>query len=189
MRFTETSIPGVHEIDLEPFADDRGLFARTFCAREFSEHGLRSKLVQTNLSVNRRRGTLRGFHYQLPPATEAKLIRCIRGSLFDVVIDLRADSPTYLRHHALVLSAENRRAIYVPDGCANAFLTLEEDTEAIYQVSEFYTPGAERGVRWDDPALAISWPIPVEVISDKDASWPLLGPGGSADAREPEVAR
>ena len=174
MRFTETELSGVFLIDLEPFEDDRGLFARTFDVREFSEHGLRTEVVQANLSVNRYRGTVRGFHYQLPPATECKYIRCIRGGLFDVVLDLRRESPTYLRHLTVELTADNRTGIYVPDMCANAFQTLEDDTQAVYNVTAPYTPSAERGVRFDDPALGIRWPLPVSRISDKDASWPLL---------------
>lgn len=176
MRFTETRIPGVYTIDLEPFVDDRGEFARTFDADEFAAHGLIADVVQANLSVNRHRGTLRGFHYQAWPHGEAKTIRCIRGALFDVVLDLRPDSPTYLQHLPLELSAANRTAVHVPPGCANAFLTLEDDTQAIYNVSHRYTPGAERGIRWSDPLLAIRWPIEVANISAKDAAWPLIDP-------------
>jgi len=175
MRFTETELPGVFLIDVEPFEDDRGLFARTFDVREFAEHGLKTEIVQANLSVNRRKGTVRGFHYQLPPATECKYIRCVRGGLFDVVVDLRPESPTYLRHVTVELTADNRTGIYVPDMCANAFQTLEDDTQAVYNVTAPYTPSAERGVRYDDPVLGIRWPLPVSRISDKDASWPLLG--------------
>jgi dTDP-4-dehydrorhamnose 3,5-epimerase len=183
MRFVPTRIHGVYEIELEPHSDERGSFARAFCFQELSEAGLEGRCVQANLSTNHRAGTLRGMHYQLPPATETKLIRCIRGALYDVIVDLRPGSPTYLEHHGVELSADNRRALYVPGMFAHGFQTLEDDTEAFYQVSEFYTPGAERGLRYDDPALAIDWPLPVTVISDKDASWPML------EERAPEGVR
>lgn len=174
MRFTETRLAGVFTIDLEPFVDERGLFARTFDADEFAEHGLSPDVVQANYSINHHRGTLRGFHYQGWPHGEGKTIRCVRGALFDVVLDLRPESATYLQHLPLELTADNRTAVYVPPGCANAFLTLEDETHAIYNVSHRYTPGAERGVRHSDPLLAIRWPIEVTRISDKDASWPLI---------------
>lgn len=174
MRFEETSLAGAFVIEIEPHADDRGFFARAYCAREFEEHGLDPRVVQANLSYNRSKGTLRGMHYQAPPAGEAKLVRCIRGAIHDVIVDLRPDSPTYLQHVGVDLTAANRRALFVPALFAHGFQTLEDEVEVFYQVSEFYTPGAERGLRHDDPALAISWPLPVSEISDKDRFWDLL---------------
>jgi len=177
VRFEETPLTGAFVIEIEPHADDRGFFARTYCAREFEEHGLETRVVQANLSYNRSKGTLRGMHYQAPPAGEAKLVRCIRGAIHDVIVDLRPDSPTYLQHVGVDLTAENRRALFVPALFAHGFQTLEDEVEVFYQVSEFYTPGAERGLRHDDPALGISWPLPVSEISDKDRSWDLLETG------------
>jgi len=174
VRFEETPLAGAFVIELEPHADDRGFFARAYCAREFEEHGLEPRVVQANLSYNRSKGTLRGMHYQAPPAGEAKLVRCIRGAIHDVIVDLRPDSPTYLQHVGVDLTAENRRALFVPALFAHGFQTLEDEVEVFYQVSEFYTPGAERGLRHDDPALGISWPLEVSEISDKDRSWDLL---------------
>lgn len=181
MRFVETSIQGVFVVELEERGDDRGFFARTFCAREFEQHGLRPMVAQCNMSHNIRKGTLRGMHYQLPPATEAKLVRCTRGGILDVIVDMRPGSPTYLKHVSAELTADNRKALYVPEMFAHGFITLCDNVDIMYQVSEFYTPGAERGLRYDDPALGIQWPLPVAVISPKDASWPLLeaGPKGA----------
>jgi dTDP-4-dehydrorhamnose 3,5-epimerase len=174
VRFTETEIHGAFIIDLEPHADDRGFFARTFCAREFAEHGLTTTIAQANGSFNRRRGTLRGLHYQDERAPEAKLVRCISGAIFDVLVDMRPDSPTYLRHVGVELSAANRRQLFIPELCAAGYQTLADDTEVAYQVSAFYTPESERGMRYDDPLLGIAWPLPVTEISAKDAAWPLL---------------
>lgn len=174
MIFTETPLRGAFVIDLEPRVDERGFFARTFCAREFEEHGLRPLVAQANVSFNLRSGTLRGMHYQLPPAAETKLVRCTRGAILDVIVDLRENSPTYLQHFGVELTAENRRALYVPELFAHGYLTRTDEAEVEYQVSEFYTPGQERGMRYDDPALGIAWPMPIQVISDKDAAWPLL---------------
>ena len=176
MRFVPTALEGVVEVRTEPRADDRGSFARTFCAREFGAAGLSVAVVQANVSSNHRRGTLRGLHFQRPPAAEAKLVRCTRGRVFDVAVDLRPGSPTFLRHAAVVLEARERNALYVPEGCAHGYLTLEDDCEVQYQVSEFYTPTCEGGLRWDDPVLAIPWPDTVRVFSPKDAAWPLLDP-------------
>lgn len=176
MRFTETEIPGAYIIDLEPRADDRGFFARAFCEREFAEHGLTLDVRQINTSFNRRRGTVRGFHYQDERAPEAKLVRCIAGAIYDVLVDMRPNSPTYLRHVGVELSAANRRQLLIPRLCAAGYQTLADDTEVTYQVSEFYTPEAERGMRHDDPVLGISWPLPVTELSPKDAAWPLLAP-------------
>lgn len=174
MIFTESHLAGAFVIDLEERSDDRGFFARTFCQDEFAAHGLKPQVAQCNLSFNHRAGTLRGMHYQVEPATETKLVRCTAGGIVDVIVDLRADSPTYLQHLAVELSAVNRRALYVPDMFAHGYQTLTDGAEVSYQVGEFYMPGYERGLRYDDPALAIDWPLPVAVISEKDAHWPLL---------------
>jgi len=173
--FDELPVVGAYLIGLEPHADERGFFARAFCAREFAEHGLVERFVQANLSHNPHQGTLRGLHFQRSPHAEAKLVRCTRGVLFDIVVDLRAGSPTYAHWAGAELSADNRRALYVPEGCAHGFQTLSDDTEAFYLVSAFYTPDVEAGLRWDDPRLAIDWPIrPPRLISPKDAAWPTL---------------
>jgi dTDP-4-dehydrorhamnose 3,5-epimerase len=163
-------------LDLERREDERGFFARAFCAGEFQARGLNPALVQANLSFSRRRGTLRGMHYQSAPAAEAKLVRCIRGAIFDVVADLRPDSPAFLRWHGCELTAENRRALLVPEGCAHGFLTLEDGCEVFYQVSHSYSPSHERGFRFDDPAVGIAWPAEVTVVSAKDLGWEPLGP-------------
>lgn len=180
MKFETTPIAGVAIIDLELREDDRGFFARSFCQDEFAEHGLLPDVVQCNISYNHEAGTLRGMHYQLPPATEAKLVRCIAGAIVDQIVDLRPDSPTYLQHVSVELSAANRRALYVPPMFGHGYQTLVPDTEVMYQVSERYTPGQERGLRHDDPALGLSWPLPVGRISEKDANWPLLELSGAA---------
>lgn len=179
MRFSETDVAGAYIIDIEPFSDDRGSFSRIFCRDEFQEHGLEPRIVQSNLSVNHHAGTLRGMHYQAAPMEETKLVRCIRGALFDVVVDLRPDSPTFRRWAGVELTAENRRAFFVPRGCAHGFQTLVDDTEAIYDVSAPYTPGLERGVHYADPAFGIPWPLPVASISDKDAAWPFFDAEGA----------
>ncbi len=172
MIFSETNLPGAYVIDLERIEDDRGFFARGWCERELTEQGLEARVAQCNISFNKRKGTLRGMHFQRPPHEEVKLIRCIRGGLFDVIIDLRSESDGYKRWIGVELSAENRRALYVPRGFAHGFQTLEDDTETFYMVSEPYTPEAESGVRWDDPAFGIEWPLghPTE-ISEKDQNW------------------
>lgn len=173
MIFTETELPGAFVIDLERREDDRGFFARAWCAQEFAEHGLNTRLVQANLSFNHHKGTLRGMHFQHDPAAETKVIRATRGSILDVIVDLRPDSPTYTKWIGVELSAENRRALYVPEGFAHGYQTLEPDTETYYLVTEFYTPEAEGGVRWNDPAFGIEWPDPDNpLLSEKDASWP-----------------
>lgn len=174
MIFTEMKLPGAYLIDPEPREDVRGHFSRVYCEREFGEHGLMTRVAQTNSSWNVRRGTLRGMHYQLPPHGEAKLVRCTRGSIYDVIVDLRPGSRTFREWTGVELSADNRRMLYVPEQFAHGFLTLEDATEVTYQVSEFYTPGAERGLRWDDPVLGIEWPDTVVVISEKDRVWPDL---------------
>jgi dTDP-4-dehydrorhamnose 3,5-epimerase len=174
MKFTPTALRNVMLIDVEPFADDRGLFARAYDVNEFAANGLTNRVVQANLSYNRARGTLRGLHYQVAPSQEAKHIRTVRGAAFFAVVDLREDSPTYRQHVSTELSAANRRSVLVPEGCAVGMQTLEDDTELFYQVSAFYSPEHERGLRYDDPALGISWPLPVAVISEKDQAWSLL---------------
>jgi dTDP-4-dehydrorhamnose 3,5-epimerase len=171
--FTESGLKGAHIIDLEKRADERGFFARSFCAREFEQHGLNTRFVNTNVSVSTTKGTLRGMHYQVHPYAEAKLVRCTRGAIHDVIIDLRADSPTFRQWIGVDLTSENHRMLYVPEGFAHGFITLTDDVEVTYQVSEFYTPGAESGIRYDDPAFAIQWPAEVRVISDKDRTWPF----------------
>jgi dTDP-4-dehydrorhamnose 3,5-epimerase len=179
--FSPTTIDGAFVVDLERREDDRGFFARTFCVDEFRAQGLDPCVVQCNLSFNHHRGTLRGMHYQDSTAPEPKLIRATRGAVWDVIIDMRPDSPTYRSHFGVELRADGHRALYVPSECAHGYLTLESGTEVAYQVGAMYTSSAERGVRYDDPQFSISWPIPVEVISPKDASWPLLDevPGGA----------
>jgi dTDP-4-dehydrorhamnose 3,5-epimerase len=177
MNFKRTEIPAVYIVGLEKQEDERGFFARGWCQEEFDRQGLPKSVVQANISYNRHKHTLRGFHYQVPPSEEDKLLRCTHGAVYDVVLDLRPESPTYKRHTSVVLSGANYLMILVPKGCANAFLTLEDDTEVTYLASEFYAPHAERGVRWNDPTFAISWPvIEPAVISEKDRSWPDFKP-------------
>lgn len=172
MRFTEIPIAGARLVDLERHGDERGFFARTYCAEEFAAQGLQPAVAQANMSFNRRRGTLRGMHYQVDPAEETKLVRCTRGAIWDVIIDMRPDSPTYLAHFGVELSAENRSALYVPALCAHGFQTLVDDTEVTYMVGDYYRPGHERGLAYDDPAFGVEWPLPVSVISEKDRTWP-----------------
>ncbi|MGM3308141.1 dTDP-4-dehydrorhamnose 3,5-epimerase [Anabaena sp. WFMT] len=174
MIFTSTNLSGAFIIDLEEKSDSRGFFARTFCAQEFADHGLKSTVAQCNLSFNHQKGTLRGMHYQILPAAETKLIRCTQGAIYDVIIDMRPESPTYLSHIGVELTAENRRALYVPEMFAHGYQALTDGAEVVYQVGEFYTPGYERGLRYDDPLLEISWPLGVTEMSDKDRNWPLL---------------
>lgn len=173
MIFKETTLKGAFLIELEPKEDERGFFARTFCAGEFSAHGLDPRLVQCSMSFNVRSGTLRGLHWQAAPHAECKLIRCTRGAIHDVIVDLRADSPTFRRHFAIELTADNRRQLYVPGGFAHGFQTLEDKTEVFYQMSEAFAPESARGVRWNDPAFGIQWP-PVEhrILNERDASYP-----------------
>ena len=171
MIFQETNLPGVFEIRLEPFHDARGFFARCWCQKEFENHGLNPNVVQCNVSFNKLKGTLRGMHYQEAPKREAKLVRCTSGSIYDVVVDLRSDSPMFKRWISVTLTAQDRNMIYVPEGCAHGFLTLEDETEVFYQMSEFYSPELARGVRWDDPAFQIVWPEKIEVISEQDRTY------------------
>ncbi len=175
--FKETDLKGAFVLELERLTDDRGFFARSWCRKEFIEHGLNPQLVQCNVSFNKRSNTLRGMHYQATPYEEAKLVRCTRGSIYDVIIDLRPESGTFARCFGILLDAERRNMIYIPEGFAHGFLTLEDDTEILYQMSEFYEPSSARGVRWNDPAFDIRWPADVSVISDRDRSYPDFDPG------------
>ncbi len=172
MIFTETGLEGAFIVDIERREDERGFFARSWCAEEFGARGLNPRVVQCSVSFNARKGTLRGMHYQAKPYEEAKLVRCTMGSLCDVIVDLRPDSRTYAGHLTAVLTAENRRMLYVPEGFAHGFITLDDETEVLYQISEAYAPGAQRGFRWNDPAFGIAWPAEVRVISDRDRSYP-----------------
>lgn len=174
MRFTETDIAGAKVIDPSPHQDDRGRFMRAWCAREFTEHGINFVPVQANMGFSVRKGTTRGMHYQEAPALEAKLVRCTRGTIFDVVLDLRPESPSHGKWYGTELSAENGRMLYLPEGCAHGYQTLEEGTEMHYMTSAYYTPGAVRGVRFDDPAFRIQWPLDATVVSEQDCNWPLV---------------
>jgi dTDP-4-dehydrorhamnose 3,5-epimerase len=172
MTFHETAILGAFEIHLEPRPDERGFFARSWCREEFQIHGLNPGLVQCSISYNKRKGTLRGLHYQAAPHQEAKLVRCTRGAICDVVVDLRVQSPTFKGWISANLTAANRHMLYVPEGCAHGFLTLEDETEVFYQMSAAYNSESARGVRWDDPAFRIEWPATVELISERDRTYP-----------------
>ncbi len=174
MIFTETELKDAYIIDLEEKHDHRGFFARSFCAQEFEEHGLKPVVAQCNVSFNYKKGTLRGMHYQIPPAAETKLVRCIKGAIYDVIIDMRPESPTFLSHIGVELTAENRRALYIPEMFAHGYLALSDNTEIMYQVGEFYTPGYERGLRYNDTFFNIAWPLEVTEISEKDLNWPLM---------------
>ena len=174
MKVTQTGLDGALIIDLEPIADDRGYFSYLYCAKEAAAHGIATTVAQVKLSYNKRKGTLRGMHYQVPPAAETKLVRCTRGAVWDVIVDLRHASPTYLKSFGVELTADNHRTLYVPAMFAHGYQTLSDDAEVTYQVDEFYAPQHERGLRHDDPRLALRWPLPVSAISPKDASWPLL---------------
>ena len=172
MIFTEIQLNGVFLIELRRLEDERGFFARSWCKREFDQHGLRSEFVQCNISFNRKRGTLRGMHYQEAPYEETKLVRCTKGAIYDVVIDLRPDAQTFREWFSIELTEDNRKMLYIPEGFAHGFLTLTDNTEVFYQMSEFYAPGHAKGVRWNDPAFNIMWPIDVNVISEKDKKIP-----------------
>ena len=174
MKFHATKLQRVFEIHLEPKPDERGFFARSWCQQEFASHSLPTKVMQCSVSFNVRKGTLRGLHYQAVPYAETKIVRCTRGALYDVVVDLRPQSPTFKEWIAVVLTATNRHMVYVPEGCAHGFLTLEDETEVFYQMSEFYHAESARGVRWDDPAFQIVWPGEVDVISERDRTYPNL---------------
>lgn len=174
MRFTQTDVVGAKVIDPSPHEDHRGRFMRAWCAREFAEHGIDFVPVQANMGFSVRRGTVRGMHVQTEPATEAKLVRCTRGAMFDVVLDLRPASASYGTWYGTELSAENGRMLYLPEGCAHGYQTLVDGTEMHYMASEFYTPSAARGVRFDDPAFGIQWPLVAAVVSEQDLTWPLV---------------
>lgn len=171
MIFSETNLKGAFEIEPELLKDERGFFARTFCMKEFENHGFFQKFVQSNISFNLRKGTLRGMHYQAKPHEEAKLIRCTRGAIYDVIIDLREDSPTFRKWIAVELTEQNYKMLYVPEGFAHGFQTLENNTEVFYQMSEFYHPESAKSLRWDDPAFSIVWPDAERIISEKDNSY------------------
>lgn len=174
MIFLETKLKGAFIIDIERREDSRGFFARVFCQNEFQAHGLKPTIAQANIASNVKKGTLRGMHFQYPPAAETKLVRCTRGAILDIIVDLRPESPTYLEHVAVELSEENQRALYVPERFAHGYQVLRDNTDTSYQVGEFYTPGSEGGLRYDDVRLKLHWPLPVSAISEKDTQWKLL---------------
>ena len=174
MKFIDTKIKGVFIIELAPHTDNRGFFARIFCQNEFREHGLNPTIAQENIAFNARRGTLRGMHFQFPPAAETKLVRATRGAILDIIVDLRPESATYLDHIRVELTADNRLALYVPERFAHGYQVLEDNTETSYAVGEFYTPACEGGLRYDDPRLKLVWPLPVSEISTKDSAWAPL---------------
>ena len=174
MKFVETPLAGTYVIELEPFLDERGLFVRTFCIKEFGKIGFHKQIVQINHSVTKQKGAIRGMHYQIPPACEIKIIRCIQGKVFDVVVDIRAGSPTFKQWYGVKLSKDNMRMVFIPEGFAHGFQTLTDDVELIYHHSAFYSPEYERGLRFDDPALIIKWPLIVGAISPKDQSYQLI---------------
>ena len=183
MRFTETKLEGAYIIELERREDSRGFFARAFCQKEFAAQGLKPIIAQANVAYNFKKGTLRGMHFQFPPAAETKLVRCTRGAILDIIVDLRPESPTYLQNIAVELNEENGRALYVPERFAHGYQALRDSTETSYQVGEFYAPDCESGLMHDDPRLGLQWPLPVAVISDKDQKFKLL------DQIEPELRR
>jgi dTDP-4-dehydrorhamnose 3,5-epimerase len=172
VRFVQARIPGVWRISLEKREDSRGFFARTFCEQEYSDQGLVARYPQNNIAYNDKRATLRGMHFQRPPKSEVKVVRCLRGAVHDVLLDLRPDSPMYLKHEAFELTDENRESLYVPEGVAHGYQTLTDNVEMFYQMSEFYAPAYNDGVRWNDPAFAIDWPLPDPILSDKDQMYP-----------------
>jgi dTDP-4-dehydrorhamnose 3,5-epimerase len=183
MQFGKTKLDGAYVIELERREDSRGFFARAFCQKEFADHGLKPLIAQANVAYNFKKGTLRGMHFQFPPAAETKLVRCTRGAILDIIVDLRPESPTYLQNIAVELSEENARALYVPERFAHGYQALRDSTETSYQVGEFYAPDCESGLMHDDPRLGLQWPLPVAVISDKDQKFKLL------DQIEPELRR
>jgi dTDP-4-dehydrorhamnose 3,5-epimerase len=174
MIFTETKLKGAFIIDLERREDARGFFARAFCQHEFAAHGLKPVIAQANIGFNRAKGTIRGMHFQYPPAAETKLVRCSRGAVLDIIVDLRPESPTFLQHITVELTADNHRGIYIPERFAHGYQALNDNSETTYQVGEFYTPGTEGGLLYHDPRLALDWPLPVTAISDKDLQWKPL---------------
>jgi dTDP-4-dehydrorhamnose 3,5-epimerase len=174
MIFIPTTLSGVYIVEPELHQDDRGVFARTFCVREFQAQGLAKDFEQCSISASRLRGTLRGMHYQPHPACEVKLVRCTSGAVYEVVVDLRPESPTYLQHLGVELTPQNRRAVYIPEMCANGLQTLADQSEVFYHISGLYVPGKLTGVRFDDPKLGLQWPLPVSMINERDRNWPLL---------------
>jgi dTDP-4-dehydrorhamnose 3,5-epimerase len=176
MKFHPTELQDAVLIEMTPFRDPRGYFSRTFCEEEFGGAGLATRFVQANMSHNPKEGTLRGMHYQVPPHAEVKVIRCVKGAICDVIADLRPESPTYMKSQGFLLTEDNQMQLYVPEGFAHGFITLAENTSVNYLVTAFYAPGAERGLRWNDPALKLRWPAEPTLISDKDASWPDYDP-------------
>jgi dTDP-4-dehydrorhamnose 3,5-epimerase len=174
MRFRETELAGAYVVELELREDARGFFARTFCSREFRELGLSEKFVQCSVSFNHKKGTVRGMHFQRAPSREVKLVRCTAGAIYDVIVDMRPESASYLKHVGVELTSRNRQALYIPGMVAHGFQTLEDNTEVFYQIDEFYAPETATGVRYDDPKLGIKWKLPVSVISEKDREWELL---------------
>ena len=183
MNFTETPLKSAFIIDVERREDSRGFFARVFCQREFAAHGLKQLIAQANVAFNRFKGTMRGMHFQFPPTAESKLVRCTRGAILDVIVDLRPESPTYLQHISVELTMDNHRALYVPERFAHGYQVLQENTETSYHVGEFYSPGDEGGLLYNDRRLGIEWPLPVTEISPKDAAWRTL------DEVESQIAR
>jgi dTDP-4-dehydrorhamnose 3,5-epimerase len=189
MIFTETRLKGAFIIDLDRKTDERGFFARVFCQQEFRERGLRTVIAQANVASNARKGTLRGMHFQFPPAAESKLVRCTRGAILDIIVDLRPESPTYLEHISVELNDDNMTALYVPERFAHGYQALRDGTDTSYQVGEFYTPNAEGGLRYDDPRLGLKWPLPVSVISPKDQAFRPLGEIEDAMKRRMSLAK
>jgi len=183
MIFTETKLRGAYILDLERREDNRGFFARVFCQREFQQHGLKPVIAQANVAFNKYKGTVRGMHFQYPPAAETKLVRATRGAILDIIVDLRPESPTYLQHISVELSAENHRALYVPERFAHGYQVLEDGTETSYDVGEFYTPNTEGGLPFNDRRLGLAWPLPIGEVSAKDSAWKTL------DEIEPELKR
>jgi dTDP-4-dehydrorhamnose 3,5-epimerase len=183
MLFIETALKGAYQIDIQPRADDRGFFARAFCRKEFETQGLLPAIAQANLAVTFHKGTMRGMHFQFPPAAEAKVVRCTRGAVLDVMIDLRPESPTYLQSVVMELTEDNHRALYIPERFAHGYQTLQDSSEITYHATEFYTPSTAAGLRYNDPRLALSWPEPITAVSDQDRNWPLL------DQQEAELKR
>lgn len=174
MTFGETVLKGAFLIDLEPRSDARGFFARSFCQREFAAHGLNPLIAQVNLAFNHHQGTIRGMHFQFPPAAESKVVRCTKGSILDIIVDLRPESATFLQHVAIELSEQNHRALYIPERFAHGYQALQPNTEMTYHAGEFYTPGTEGGLLYNDPRLGLEWPLPPAAVSEKDQSWPPL---------------
>lgn len=181
MIFTETELGGSFIIDVNRLGDNRGFFARSFCQHEFEKHGLKPVIAQANVAFNATKGTLRGMHFQFPPKAETKLVRCTRGAILDIIVDLRPESATYLHHVAVELNADNHRALYVPERFAHGYQVLEDGTETSYQVGEFYSPENEGGLMYNDPKLGLTWPLPVQEMSEKDSKWKLV------DEIEPEL--